>query len=96
MQNIIPIVSSGEVEYVREDLTGRRYGRLTVCWEIKQAEKSLPPLLAVPVRLRERKNRGGVPSENRAYEKLRVLSEGASVQSADRSDRASVRAFESA
>ena len=28
--------------------------------------------------------------------KLRVLSEGASVQSADRSDRASVRAFESA
>ena len=29
----------------------------------------------MPVRLRERKNRGGVPSENRAYEKLRVLSE---------------------
>ena len=25
---------------MREDLTGRRYGRLTVCREIKQAEKS--------------------------------------------------------
>lgn len=33
-------MSAGEVEYVREDLTGRRYGRLTVCREIKQAEKS--------------------------------------------------------
>lgn len=33
-------MSTGEVEYVREDLTGRRYGRLTVCREIKQAEKS--------------------------------------------------------
>lgn len=38
--DIIPIMSAGEVEYVREDLTGRRYGRLTVCREIKQAEKS--------------------------------------------------------
>ena len=33
-------MSTGEVEYVREDLTGRRYGRLTVCREKKQAEKS--------------------------------------------------------
>ena len=33
-------MSTGEVEYVREDLTGRWYGRLTVCREIKQAEKS--------------------------------------------------------
>lgn len=80
---------------MREDLTGAGYGRLTVCREIKQAEKSRR-LTGCAVRLRERKNRGGVPSENRAYEKLRVLSEGASVQSADRSDRASVRAFESA
>ena len=62
----------------------------------KTGSKKPPPLLAVPVRLRERKDRGGVPSENRAYEKLRVLSEGASVQSADRSDRPSVRTFESA
>lgn len=38
--DIIPIMSTGEVEYVREDLTGRRYGRLTVCREIKQAEKA--------------------------------------------------------
>lgn len=33
-------MSAGKVEYVREDLTGRRYGRLTVCREIKQAEKA--------------------------------------------------------
>ena len=49
----------------------------------KTDRKKPPPLLAVPVRLRERKDCGGVPSENRAYEKLRVLSEGASVQSVD-------------
>ena len=34
--------------------------------------------------------------ENAQYYGLRVLSEGASVQSADRSDRPSVRTFESA
>ena len=73
-------MSTGEVEYVREDLTGRRYGRLT---GDKTGRKRPPPLLAVPVRLRERKDCGGVPSENGAYEKLRVLSEGASVQSVD-------------
>lgn len=80
---------------MREDLTGRRYGRLTVCREIKQAEKSRRHYWLCGVTA-GKKNRGGVPSENRAYEKLRVLSEGASVQSADRSDRPSVRTFESA
>lgn len=75
-------MSAGEVEYVREDLTGRRYGRLTVCREIKQAEKSRRHYWLCRCDCRERKNRGGVPSENRAYEKLRVLSEGTSVQSA--------------
>ena len=88
-------MSAGEVEYVREDLTGRRYGRLTVCREIKQAEKAAAITGCAGVTA-GKKNRGGVPSENRAYEKLRVLSEGTSVQSADRSDRSSVRTFESA
>ena len=33
-------MSAGEVEYVREDLTGRRYGRPTVCRGDKTGRKS--------------------------------------------------------
>lgn len=40
------------------------------------ATAELPPLLALQMRLRKRKGRGGKPFKERAYEELRLLSDG--------------------
>ncbi|MFR3285071.1 MAG: hypothetical protein ACLTR6_12690 [Clostridium fessum] len=53
---------------MREDLTGRRYGRLTVCREIKQAEKAAA-ITGCAGATAGKKNRGGVPSEKQGIRK---------------------------